>query len=264
VPLDREDLLGFPDLGADVTGVTEEPFYENEAGALTYQLVGERGAWFLKVIPAGQPSAEGEASRMRWARAWLPVPHVVATGTTRGGGSWLLTAALPGTDATRTRLRSDRERLAIALARGLRRFHEAPVEDCPFPFRLDEALALAQQRIRGGIVVPERHFHPEHLHLSADAALQLLLRSRPTTEDLVVCHGDYCLPNALLDGDEVVGFVDLGGLGVADRWWDLAVATWSLTWNLGPGLEDAFLAAYGTPRDDARQRFYRLLYDVVA
>ena len=78
-----------------------------------------------------------------------------------------------------------------------------------------------------------------------------------------MCHGDYCLPNALLDGDDVVGFVDLGGLGVADRWWDLAVATWSLRWNLGPGLEDTFLDAYGTVRDNARQGFYHLLYDVV-
>ena len=60
----------------------------------------------------------------------------------------------------------------------------------------------------------------------------------------------------------MTGFVDLGELGVADRWWDLAVATWSITWNLGPGLEDLFLTHYGTPRDDPRIAFHRLLYDL--
>ena len=46
----------------------------------------------------------------------------------------------------------------------------------------------------------------------------------------------------------VTGYVDLGELAVADRWWDLAVATWSLTWDLGPGWEAEFLACYGAAR----------------
>ena len=79
-----------------------------------------------------------------------------------------------------------------------------------------------------------------------------------------MCHGDYCLPNALLERDEVTGFVDLGELGVADRYRDLAIATWSVTWNLGPGFESCFLDAYDAPLDPERIRFYRLLYDLVS
>jgi kanamycin kinase len=75
---------------------------------------------------------------------------------------------------------------------------------------------------------------------------------------------DQCLPNVPIDGDDVVGYVDLGELGVADRWWDLAVASWSVTWNLGPGLEAHFLDTYGVAPDVERSRFYRLLYDVVS
>jgi kanamycin kinase len=61
----------------------------------------------------------------------------------------------------------------------------------------------------------------------------------------------------------VTGYVDLGELGVADRWWDLAVATWSLTWNLGPSFEELFLAQYGADADAQRTEFYRLMYDLV-
>ena len=41
------------------------------------------------------------------------------------------------------------------------------------------------------------------------------------------------------------GHVDLGLLGTADRWADLAVATWSTEWNYGPGWEQLLLDAYG-------------------
>jgi aminoglycoside phosphotransferase len=40
------------------------------------------------------------------------------------------------------------------------------------------------------------------------------------------------------------------------------VATWSVTWNLGPGFEGGFLASYGVRRVDLALAFYRLIYDV--
>ncbi len=66
----------------------------------------------------------------------------------------------------------------------------------------------------------------------------------------------------LLDADRVVGYLDLGEVGVADRWRDLAVATWSVTWNFGHGHEDLFLRSYGVARDLRRRDLYRLLYDL--
>ncbi len=93
--------------------------------------------------------------------------------------------------------------------------------------------------------------------------MALLESTRPDSEDVVVCHGDYCPPNILIREGRAVGYVDLGELGVADRWWDLAVATWSLNWNLGPGFEGLFLREYGAALDSDRMAFYRLMYDLV-
>ena len=178
----------------------------------------------------------------------------------------LTTAALPGLDATRSPLSDDPGRLVPALARGLRAWHDAlPVADCPFDSRLDVALPAVAGRVRRGLVDPVRHFHEEHAHLGPRAALAQLHRTRPVEVDLVVCHGDYCLPNVLLDDEgTVTGYVDLGELGAADRWWDLAVATWSLDWNLGPGWEQVFLDTYGAALDPDRRAFYRLLYDLIS
>jgi kanamycin kinase len=90
-----------------------------------------------------------------------------------------------------------------------------------------------------------------------------LLADIPPVDVLVVCHGDSCAPNTLLaDDGRFTGHVDLGALGVADRWADLAIATWSTTWNYGPGWETLLLDAYGVAPDPDRTRYYRLLWDL--
>jgi kanamycin kinase len=242
-----------------------EVAYTYNGQAVTHRLSSEKGeVRYLKLTQAGWwPSLAREQARMEWAADHLPVPQVVEAGTD-GLVDWLITHALTGRPATTPALKSDPEALVRTLAKGLGLFHDAAAMECPFDFRLDAALALARQRLEDGAIDPERDFHTEYEHLSAEQAIRQLVDTRPATEDVVVCHGDYCLPNVLIEDGSVTGFVDLGELGVADRWWDLAVATWSVTWNLGPGHEQAFLEAYEIVPDPERIAFYRLLYDVVS
>lgn len=233
--------------------------------AATWRMTNDAEIRFVKTAIAGRsPDLAAERARLGWAVGRLPVPRVLDSGT-GDGVEWLLLAGLPGRDATVHDLRHDPARLVPILAHALRSLHETPAEDCPFDFRLDAALDLARRRVTDGLVVPETDFHPEHRHLTARKALDHLEARRPEQEDVVLCHGDYCLPNVLLDeGGGVTGYLDLGALGLADRWWDLAVASWSVTWNLGPGWEELFLAAYGVKLDPAGNAYYRLLYDVVS
>ena len=70
-------------------------------------------------------------------------------------------------------------------------------------------------------------------------------------------------PNTLLDDrGRFAAHVDLGHLGVADRWADLAVAGWSTDWNYGPGFDEVVYDAYGVAADLDRIRYYRLLWDL--
>jgi kanamycin kinase len=189
------------------------------------------------------------------------VPPVLAYGAD-GEHEWLLTAALAGRSAVDAAWLADPPRLVPLLAEGLRRFHAVTAEGCPFDGRLDVALRTVERRLAAGREDAGRAL-VAHGGITARAALARLGRRRPEPEDLVVCHGDYCLPNVLLARGRVSGYVDLGALGVADRWRDLAVATWSVTRNLGPGWEGRFLAAYGVRRASARLAYYRLLYDLL-
>ena len=236
----------------------------HQGQSVMYRLASRDGIHYLKVVRRGwRPSAAEEMERTVWARSHLPVPRVLDHGATPEN-TWLLTEGIDGRDATNSAFREDISGLVHRLAGGLRRFHEAPVEACPFQFRIADAISLVRHRFATHQIDAARDFHPEFAALTVEAAVEQLVTSVPDGEDLVVCHGDYCVPNILLRGPEVVGFVDLGELGVADRWWDLAVATWSITWNFGRGYEDQFLESYGATPDDARMRFYRLLYDLAS
>ena len=59
-----------------------------------------------------------------------------------------------------------------------------------------------------------------------------------------------------------VGNVDMGGLGIADRWADLAIAAWSTQWNYGPGWENLLYDSYRIDPNIQKIRFYRLLWDL--
>ena len=240
---------------------------------LAYQLVGHLTTWrlhgpdgavrFAKVDTASAyPSLRAESERMVWAAAYLPVPTVVAL-EELNGATILVTEALPGRDATDPIWRDDVAALVHVMGRGLRRFHDAVEEEwCPFRFDLDRALDHVGQRLDAGAILG--NFHDIHQGLTADAALARLRATRPESEDLVVCHGDYCAPNVLLEERRVTGYVDLGELGVADRWWDVAVGAWSAGWNFGEEHEARFYEGYGIEPDLERIHFYRLLYDLVS
>jgi kanamycin kinase len=245
------------------------------SATLAYGLVPRLTTWRLtapdggavrydKVDTAGRrPTLREEADRMVWAAPYLPVPRVVAFDRS-GETTVLLTDALPGRDGTDPVWRDDLPALVGALGRGLRAFHEAVGEEwCPFRFEVDRALDHVARRVASDDIDPG-WFHECHAHLSPAAALAALRAGAPGREDLVVCHGDPCPPNFLLQEDAVTGFVDLGELGVADRWSDVAVGAWSVGWNFGAEFEPLYYESYGIEPDHERIRFYRLLYDLVS
>lgn len=237
------------------------PVWLNMLGGLTFEVDGPERR-FIKWVPVSSGLRLGpEADRLSWAAAFTAVPRVLEHGADEEG-EWLVLTALPGENAVARRWKADPPTAVAAIGRGLRELHEQlPVGECPYSWSVDERLADARRRARQGDVDPGC-WHDVHHSLSVDAALELAARPAPV-DRLVVCHGDACAPNTLLaDDGSCSGHVDFGSMGVADRWADLAVATWSTSWNYGPGWETLLLDAYGVAPDPERTRYYRLLWDL--
>lgn len=236
----------------------------NEVGGRTFEVGRGSGRCFVKWTPAGSPvDLAAEAARMNWARQFHPVPEPLDQGSD-GAGSWLVTAALPGGSAVSGRWLAEPATAVTALGAGLRALHEAlPVPDCPFSWAAQDRVADAHRQAADGRLQPSGTWPESHQPpLSVAAALDLAA-AIPPIDRLVVCHGDACAPNTLLTPDgRWCGHVDLGLLGTADRWADLAVATWSTEWNYGPGWERRLLDAYGIQPDADRTRYYRLLWEL--
>jgi kanamycin kinase len=241
---------------------TVAPVWANETGGLTFEVGQGAGRCFIKWAPAGSGiDLTAEADRMARARGFHAVPEPLTQGRD-AAGCWLVTAALPGDSAVSARWKADPATAVTAIGEGLRALHEAlPTAGCPFSWSAADRLADARRHASDGRLDPGT-WHPSHQVLTITTALERAA-AIPPVDKLVVCHGDACAPNTLIAADgRWSGHVDLGMLGTADRWADLAVATWSAGWNYGPGWERPLLDAYGIEPDPERTRYYRLLYDL--
>ncbi|MBB3462035.1 APH(3')-II family aminoglycoside O-phosphotransferase [Rhizobium sp. BK377] len=230
------------------------------SSACVFRLEGEkRPGLYLKVEEEG-PFCElaDEAERLVWLRSrGLDCPEVIAH-ESDGERSFLLMTALPGADLVTAAALLPEERVEI-LASALSTLHNLDIGVCPFDHRLDKRLAAAEIRMRAG-VVDETDFDEERLGKSAFFLFGELQRLRPQSENLVVAHGDACLPNFMAANGRFAGYIDCCRLGVADRYQDIALACHSITYNFGKEFVRLFLNAYGLSIiDPKRIEYYRLL-----
>ena len=200
-----------------------------------------------------------ELLRLRWLAPLLPVPELVGYEVTPDT-EYLAVTRLPGVTLHHPDALVHPLRVTELLARALRELHALPVRDCPFNALLAVTLRQARERVQAGLV-DEPDFDDERQDWTAVQVMNELLRTRPAHEDLVVTHGDPCLPNLLIDGEYLSGFIDVGRLGLADRHADLALAYRSLKHNIDPEMAEHFLDVYGRSLVDAGKLEYYALLD---
>lgn len=201
-----------------------------------------------------------ERDRVEWlAGTGIPGATVVDW-LESSDGACLLTSAVAGVpgDALPP---SSYERAMRGFGVALRDLHS--LTDCPFDRPLATVIETAADVVRRDAVNPD-FLTDEWRLLKPSELLDQVVAESPYVESVlepVVCHGDACLPNVFFDPRtlKVTGLIDLGRLGVADRYSDLALATIQLhdEWSADPG---PFLDAYGLPEPDSRRlQFFRLL-----
>jgi len=111
--------------------------------------------------------------------------------------------------------------------------------------------------------VEEGNFDEDNRGRTSADVLREVIARRPSREELVVAHGDACLPNFMIAGRRFAGFVDCSRVGRADRYQDLALVCGSIEGNLGSRWVAPFLERYGLSKVDAkRMQFYRLLEEL--
>lgn len=174
-----------------------------------------------------------------------------------GDCDWLLTAALNGNDCIYERYLQDPIRLCDTIAYELRKLHETDYSGCPVTDRTADYIASAMQNYKTGNY--DSSYFPDNFgYHTAEEAYTELKNGINALQSKVLLHGDYCLPNIILDEWKLSGFIDVGCGGIGDRHIDLFWGVWTLRFNLKTNkYRNRFLDAYG--RDKADEALLKII-----
>lgn len=215
------------------------------------------GPTYLKV-GSGDAAKDlrAEAARLEWIGDRLPVPKPLYVGET--AETFLLLTAIPGRPSHECLDALGPRAVVELFATALRAVHGIPTVDCPFDHVYDREIAAAEQRLDHGVV--DKEAFEQATGDQPDVVLEWLKSHGDLLTDMVFTHGDYALPNLLVNGGQVSGLLDWGIAGVADRHRDFMSAELTLRRNVGDTWAPLFYEIYGTRDvDRERIRFYWLL-----
>ena len=198
--------------------------------------------FFLKSAPAGTLKTEADMTRYFHGKGLgAEVLHYLPAEK-----DWLLTRAVPGEDCTFPKYWEDPRRLCDTTASLLRQLHEESIEGCPVADRCGAYLANARQGYETGYCELDLFPEQEWSFSSAEEAWKLVTENGKFLKNDTLLHGDYCLPNIMLDDWRFTGFIDVGRGGIGDRHIDIFWGVWTLYFNLKTNaFDNRFLDVYG-------------------
>ena len=236
-----------PPLPAAITNwINAAPLTENsgQSGAQTYFIDGDKPA-YLKIAPKGQLKKAADMQSY-FASKDLSADMCLYESLDR---DYLIVSAIAGEDGVSDKHVAQPARLAEQFGLSLKRLHATSLADCPEQNRMAAWLDM----------VPDADFRQDHLDelshiigkVDAASARAEILANRDIIKTDALIHGDYCLPNIILDNWRFSGFIDIADAGVGDRHYDIAWGLWTIAWNLKLSkYADVFLDAYGRDQID--------------
>ena len=173
---------------------------------------------------------------------------------------YLLTKRVVGDDCTLEKYLSDPKRLSISLGEGLRNLHELDFSDCPVKNKMEEYFSTCEKNYFNGNY-DKSHFPDSYGYQNEREAFAVFQYGKKELNGKVLLHGDYCLPNVILDDWRLSGFIDVGNGGVGDRHIDLFWGIWSLGYNIkSDKYREIFLDAYG--RDNVNEDLLKVVASI--
>ncbi|EJA3280421.1 TPA: APH(3'') family aminoglycoside O-phosphotransferase [Pseudomonas aeruginosa] len=222
------------------------PVQTGESGDLVFRR--DDGLAYVKLAPAAcSVNLAGERDRLLWLRErGITSPEVIDWHETEEGVRLTMTTVpgVPAADLTG----ADLLKAWPSMARQLGILHELAVSECPYDRGLllmfDRAVdVVARGAVNPGFLSSKDKDVPA-CQLLAHITDELPVRLDQEAAERVVCHGDACTPNFIVDPRSLqcTGLIDVGRLGKADRYADLAlmIANAGENWTTLAQAERAF------------------------
>lgn len=242
--MDKNKALGIDTLSLPdklIKWIGNAPIYESsgESGARTVYIDRDGGA-FLKIGVCGSLLLTSELQTY-FSKHKLSSPVIRYLSTDR---DYLITAPIKGNDGISKKYLDEPERLCEIFGQSLRLLHEVDASDCPVKDRMNELILMARSN---SFLQTHLDDIAEYIGIAnSNTSLAEIIASSELLKNDVLIHGDYCLPNIIINNWAFEGFIDVAAGGVGDRHYDLAWGLWTLNRNLNsPKYGHRFLDAYG-------------------
>ena len=208
--------------------------------------IDKEDGFYLKTAPLGTLKREAEMTQYFFKKGL----GVEIISYEQAEFDMMISKRALGEDCTHAVYLSDPKRLCDKMAELLRTLHEMDHSDCPVKDRMTEYVSLAEANYESGNY-DTSHFPDSFGYRSAEEAYLQFSSGKSLFKNEVLLHGDFCLPNIMLNGWEFSKFIDLGNGGVGDRHVDLFWGSWTLGFNLKTNeFNERFLDAYGRDKID--------------
>ncbi|MCP1638855.1 kanamycin kinase [Streptococcus gallinaceus] len=199
------------------------------------------GGYFLKRAPKGSLQREVDATDYFFKKNLAPE----VLGYISEEEDWMLTAKVDGEDTSSPIYLANPKRLCQVLAESMRKLHSIDAADCPIVDNVDRYLENVYKGYRQGNF-EKKYLSSQQEELGRDEAFLRVQEIDPFLQKDELIHGDFCLPNIILNDWQFQSFIDCDSGGLGDRHIDLYWTLWSLQRNLGTdAYRDYFLDCYG-------------------
>jgi len=220
--------------------------------------------WHAKIRPADDAEMlELEAQKVNWASNVLPVANkafvkklagisIMFTKTLDGSPSFDLVGKLPS------------DKIVAGITEATKLMRSVSTANVPFaaPGWTRENYVEANLGKLATSKNKHRQLHPDFSRLTLKE-LRDIVDQGPGNQIRVLTHGDWCMPNIMMDDEgRVTGIVDLGELHVGDEKLDPAIMSWTIRANMGNQWEDRYLNSLNINSQDDGINYQRLIYDL--
>ncbi len=203
-------------------------------------------------------SLEQEALALEWLSGkGITIPEILDF-EREGDTTYLLITGVRGLPPYKFKERDKSELLKIT-ADALRKFHQITLEDSGPLNTLDKYLGKIGQHLNLG-VIKETDFKEANEGKTPKDVFNFLVAERQKFDSDVLTHGDFCLPNILLEGKNF-GIIDLGDCGPGDKYMDLSSMEVSIKRNFGAEWVEVFNKHYDPELkiDRNKIKYYQLI-----
>lgn len=127
----------------------------------------------------------------------------------------------------------------------LKDFHNIDIKDCPF---IQNSIEELYNKTINNIDIILPQIKEDYPDMSKEDIILFLKENIP--QDKVLVHGDYSLPNILIDEQNTISLIDLGEVSISSKYFDFFYLKKSLIRNKKIEELDSILNGYGIDKLD--------------